>query len=79
MKDSSAIFISIGDTIKSNVRKNSTSKMQIMLDQVFGGKNYIATLVRKSGIAPRQDIKHIANSQDLNLKIDILRKEVILL
>jgi len=31
---------------------------------MFGEKNFIATLVRKSGIAPRQDIKHIANSHD---------------
>jgi len=58
------INISIGDTIRSEVRINSTSRLQILCNSIFGEDNYVATFIRKSGIAPRQDIKHVANSHD---------------
>ncbi len=58
------ILISIGDTIKTNVSINSYSKLLSLLNEIFGENNFIATFVRKSGIAPRQDIKHIANAHD---------------
>ena len=34
------------------------------MNEIFGGNNWVASFVRKSGIAPRQDIKHIANAHD---------------
>ncbi len=58
------INISIGDTIKSQVRINSTSRLQVLCNLIFGENNYVSTFIRKSGTAPRQDIKHIANSHD---------------
>jgi adenine-specific DNA-methyltransferase len=64
LSDDGVIFISIGDTLRSQVRINSASRLQILCNQIFGEDNLIATLVRKSGIAPRQDIRHIANSHD---------------
>lgn len=64
MKDDSAIFVSMGDTIKNDISINSTSRLQLLLNEIYGERNYIATFVRKSGIAPRQDIGYIANSQD---------------
>ncbi|MBC7328315.1 site-specific DNA-methyltransferase, partial [bacterium] len=64
MRGDGVIFISIGDTVKSNIRVTSTSKLVSLLDNVFNEYNFIALLVRKSGIAPRQDIKHIAIAHD---------------
>jgi len=64
MRDDGVIFVSIGDTLRSQVRINSSSRLQITCNQVFNEDNFIATFVRKSGTAPRQDIKHIANSHD---------------
>jgi len=70
------IFISIGDTIKSDVHITSVSRLIALANQIFGEDNYIATFVRKSGVAPRQDIKHIANAHDYivsySKKIDLL-------
>jgi len=64
MREDGVINISIGDTIKSQVRINSSSPLQILCNYIFGEDNYVANFVRKSGIAPRQDIKHVANSHD---------------
>jgi adenine specific DNA methylase Mod len=64
MSKSGVITINIGDTIKTQVRINSTSRLQSLCNYIFDENNYIATFVRKSGTAPRQDIKHIANSHD---------------
>jgi len=64
LSDNGVIFISIGDTLRSQVRINSSSRLQDLCNQIFGEGNFIATLVRKSGTAPRQDIRHIANSHD---------------
>jgi len=64
MREDGVIFISIGDTLKSQIRINSTSHLQFLCNYLFDENNFIAVFVRKSGIAPRQDIKHIANSHD---------------
>lgn len=64
MREDGVIFVSIGDTIKSQNRINSTSRLQSLFAHIFDEDNYVATFVRKSGTAPRQDIKHIANSHD---------------
>ncbi len=58
------IFVSIGDTIKKEIKVNSVSRLQLLLNFIFGEDNYMANFIRKSGIAPRQDIKHIANAHD---------------
>ncbi|HPP11083.1 MAG TPA: site-specific DNA-methyltransferase, partial [Defluviitoga tunisiensis] len=64
MKEDGLIFISIGDTIKTNVRIHSKSRLGVLCDEIFKEDNFVATFVRKSGTAPRQDIKHIANAHD---------------
>ncbi|MEA2065661.1 MAG: DNA methyltransferase, partial [Thermotogota bacterium] len=64
MKDNGIIFVSIGDTTKSNIHITSTSKLITLMNEIFDEDNYVATFVRKSGIAPRQDIKHVANAHD---------------
>ncbi|MEM4115814.1 MAG: site-specific DNA-methyltransferase, partial [Saccharolobus sp.] len=63
MAEDGIIFTSIGDTTKSNVSKASVAKLQMLHELVFAG-NYVATFCRKSGIAPRQDVKFIANGND---------------
>ncbi len=57
-------FISIGDTLKSNIRIHSESRLGLLCDQIFGENNFVANFVRKSGTAPRQDNKYIANYHD---------------
>jgi adenine-specific DNA-methyltransferase len=64
MKDDGVIFISIGDTIKSQIRRTSSSYLQITCNQIFNEDNFLATFIRKSGIAPRNDTKYIANLHD---------------
>lgn len=64
MKENAIALISIGDTLKTQIRINSTSRLQSLCNYLFGDDNFVANLVRKSGTAPRQDIKHIANSHD---------------
>jgi adenine specific DNA methylase Mod len=64
MRDDGVIFISIWDTIKSYIRRNSSSYLQITCNQIFNEDNFVATFIRKSGRAPRQDAKHIANAHD---------------
>ncbi len=64
MSDEGTSFISIGDTIKSTARIHSESRLGVLCDEIFGENNFVANFVRKSGTAPRQDIKHIANYHD---------------
>lgn len=64
LTEDGALLVSIGDTLRSEFRTSSMAYLQLLLNQLFGEENYIANFVRKSGIAPRQDIKHIANSHD---------------
>jgi adenine-specific DNA-methyltransferase len=64
MRDDGVIFVSIGDTIKTAVRINSSSRLQCLLNELLNEDNFVANFVRKSGTAPRQDVKHIANSHD---------------
>ena len=64
MNNEGVVFISIGDTLKTEVRINSTSRLQCLFNDIFNENNFIINFVRKSGTAPRQDIKHIANSHD---------------
>jgi adenine specific DNA methylase Mod len=42
----------------------SSSKIIALMNEIFEEKNWVANFVRKSGIAPRQDIKYIANAHD---------------
>jgi len=62
--DTSSILVSIGDTIKTGVSINSSAKLLLLMNEIFGENNFVATFVRKSGIAPRQDTKYIANAHD---------------
>ncbi|MGB9856464.1 MAG: site-specific DNA-methyltransferase, partial [Caldisericum exile] len=64
MSKDGVIFVSIGDTIKTAVRINSSSRLQCLLNELFNEDNFVASFIRKSGTAPRQDIKHIANAHD---------------
>ncbi|MEM5816221.1 MAG: site-specific DNA-methyltransferase, partial [Candidatus Aenigmatarchaeota archaeon] len=64
IREDGVIFISIGDTLRESIRINSTSRLQMLCNHLFGEGNLIATFVRKSGIAPRQDIKYVANAHD---------------
>ncbi len=64
MNNNAIIFISVGDTIKTNVRIHSECRLGVLCDEIFHENNFIANFIRKSGTAPRQDIKHIANSHD---------------
>jgi adenine-specific DNA-methyltransferase len=67
LRKESGIFVSIGNTAKVDVSIASEARLTILLNEIFNEKNYVATFVRKSGIARRQDIKHIATSQDFVL------------
>lgn len=77
LKENGIIFVSIGDTTKTDTHITSTSKLTTLMNEIFSEDNYVATFVRKSGIAPRQDIKHIANTHDYIVsyakKIDLLK------
>jgi adenine-specific DNA-methyltransferase len=64
MNNEGVVFMSIGDTLKTEVKINSTSCLQCLCNDIFNENNFIINFVRKSGTAPRQDIKHIANSHD---------------
>ena len=50
------IFISIDDNEIHNLRQ--------MMGEIYGEANFIATLVRQSGVAPRQDARHVAVQHD---------------
>ncbi len=56
MKGAGVIFISIGD--------NELSQLKLLCDERFLPQNFISLFIRKSGIAPRLDAKHISIEQD---------------
>ena len=56
LSDNGLIFISIDDNELHNLRS--------LLNDIYGEHNFIATLVRQSGVAPRQDAKHVAVQHD---------------
>lgn len=56
LRDDGVIFISIDD--------NEVHHLRMIMDEIFGEENFVAVLVRKSGIAPRQDAKYIATQHD---------------
>ena len=56
LSDEGVIFVSIDDSEQANIR--------LILDEIFGYDNFIATFVRKSGVAPRLDAKHISKEHD---------------
>ena len=64
LSKSGSIFISIGDTIKSGITVNSNSKIQILLNQLFGEENFIANFIRRSSSSPKLDTKFISNAHD---------------
>ncbi|MCX7929021.1 MAG: site-specific DNA-methyltransferase, partial [Patescibacteria group bacterium] len=77
LSDDGVIFISIDD--------NEQANLKLLCDEIFGEENFVANFVRKSGIAPRQDAKHIAVSHDiilcyskniLNLKINRKKADI---
>ncbi|MDI6701050.1 MAG: site-specific DNA-methyltransferase [bacterium] len=56
LRDDGVIFVSIDD--------NEVHNLRLMMDEIFGEENFVACFSRKSGIAPRQDAKYLAVSQD---------------
>jgi len=56
LKKDGIIFISIDD--------NEFAQLKILMDEVFGEENFIATFIRKTAIAPRLDATHISVEQD---------------
>ena len=56
LADRGLIFISIDDNELHNLRS--------IMNEIYGEQNFIATLVRQSGVAPRQDAKHVAIQHD---------------
>lgn len=56
LAEDGVIFVSIDDNEVHNLRR--------MMDQIFGGSNFVATMIRQSGIAPRQDARFIAVQHD---------------
>ena len=56
LKKDGVIFVSIDD--------NEVAQLKILMDEIFGEENFIATFIRKTGIAPRLDATHISVEQD---------------
>ncbi|MBH31615.1 MAG: site-specific DNA-methyltransferase [Candidatus Marinimicrobia bacterium] len=56
LADCGLIFISIDD--------NELHNLRTIMNEIYGDQNFIATLVRQSGVAPRQDAKHVAIQHD---------------
>ena len=56
LKDNGVIFISIDD--------NEMAQLKILMNEISGEENFIATFIRKTGIAPRLEAKHISVEQD---------------
>lgn len=58
LKDRGVIFISIDD--------NEVAQLKLLMDDpsLFGVNNFVAIFLRKSGIAPRIDAKHISVEHD---------------
>lgn len=56
LHEDGTIFISIDD--------NEFHNLRVMMNNLFGEKNFIATIVRQSGVSPRQDAKYLAIQHD---------------
>ena len=56
LAEDGSIFISIDD--------NEVHNLRVMMDEIFGCNNFIATIIRQSGVAPRQDAKYLAIQHD---------------
>ena len=56
LADDGVIFISIDDNEQANLKK--------VCDEVFGEKNFVATLVWERAFAPKNDAKYVSNSHD---------------
>ena len=56
LSEEGSIFISIDD--------NEVHNLRVMMDEIFGCNNFIATIIRQSGVAPRQDAKYLAIQHD---------------
>ncbi len=73
LKNDGVIFVQCDD--------NEQAYLKILMDEIFGRDNFIASLVRKTGISARLDAKHISKEQDYilfyskNEKILYLNKE----
>ena len=56
LRDDGVIFVSIDD--------NEVHNLRLLMDEIFGEENFVGSFVRKTGIAPRQDVKFIATQHD---------------
>lgn len=56
LREDGVIFISIDDHEVHNLRK--------ICDEVFGEENFVCEFIRKSGVSPRLDAKHISVEND---------------
>ena len=56
LAEDGVIFISIDDNEVHNLRR--------MMDEIFGGGNFVSTMIRQSGVAPRQDARFVAVQHD---------------
>ena len=74
LRDDGVIFISIDDNEIHNLRK--------IMDEIFGEENFIATLIRKSGVSPRLDAKYLATQHDYivcysrNIKRVVINRQI---
>lgn len=56
LSETGMIFISIGDTEVANLRA--------VCDEIFGGENFVATLIWQKKYGPKSDAKHFSESHD---------------
>lgn len=56
LRDDGAIFISIDD--------NEVANLRILLDEVFGAKNFIASVIWQKVFAPKNSAKHFSEDHD---------------
>ena len=74
LKKTGVIFISIDDNEIHNLRE--------IMDEIFREENFIATFIRKSGIAPRLDAKYLATQHDYvvcysrNIKKVVINRQI---
>jgi len=56
LSEDGVIFVSIDDSELYN--------LNLLIEEIFGKENFIVNFVRKSGVSPRLDTKHISKEQD---------------
>lgn len=56
LAEDGVIFVSIDD--------NEIHTLRRMMDEILGGDNFVATMIRQSGVAPRQDARFVAVQHD---------------